>query len=84
MAAKAAPKGKNKQVLLPLETMCLPILTVGQLRNVSIKSMLCHELCSHPPNLIDRYGNPRKSVKAVIVKKLEVGNLSVDTPILSS
>ena len=51
---------KNKQVVISLETMCLNILTVRQQREVSVNIMLIHELCSHPPNIIDKYGNLRK------------------------
>ena len=80
MAVTSMSKGKNKQVILSLETMCLNILTVGQQRKVSVKCMLKAELCSHPPNIIDKYGSLRKSTKAIIVKKLGVGCLSVDTP----
>ena len=43
MKATVSPKGKNKQVVLSLETMCLNILTVGQQRKVSGKPMLSHE-----------------------------------------
>lgn len=80
MAVTSAPKGKIKPVMVSLETMCLNILNVGQQRGVSVKDMMCYELCSHPPNLIDNRGNLRKSTKAIIVKKLGVGCLSVDVP----
>ena len=78
MTATSAPKDKSKQVVLSLETMCLNVLNVGQQRKVSVKTMLLHELCSRPPNIIDKYGNLRKGNKAIIVKKLGVGCPSVD------
>ena len=49
MASKSTPKTATKSTVLPLELMCLNLLTVGKQRNVSLKQMLSHELCAQPP-----------------------------------
>ena len=56
MASKSTPKTITKSAVLPLELMCLNLLSVEQQRNVSLKQMLSHELCAQPPSIIDTLG----------------------------
>ena len=69
----------NGHEVYEMETVCSRILLVGEQRGISLLDTLSYEMGPVPPCIIDEYGCLRTGTKALLVKKLKVEVVGVET-----
>ena len=69
----------NGHEVYEMETVCSRILLVGEQRGISLLDTFSYEMGPVPPCIIDEYGCLRTGTKALLVKKLKVEVVGVET-----